>query len=284
MRMNFRLFIALSFLGMAFTPVFGEHSVPNVIYLSFDGLSPQSLTILMNKKKLPHFHKFAMQGSMQILKGTADKPSLKDALAVLWTGYPTSMDMSHHDSAFVFNRLKKNVPDLTTIVMISRPKQTMPKEKEWGTILKRPLMGIDKTYDEKARTSDDITQGIIDSIRSTKGPFIIFANYPLAAQYASYYREGCGRYAECILYLNKQIGLIQKELKDRGLKNNTVFVLTASYTFIQGSQMPSSKSWVICSKPLKKGTSVLDLVPTIYELYGQPVSEFTPPLPGNSLL
>ena len=281
-RMNFRRLV-FPLIFCLFVTVL-QADVPNVVYLSFDGVSPHTLTVLMRKKKVANFNKMSKQGGMSILKGVLQKPNLKDSLAVMWTGYPIEVGMSRHDSAFVFNRLKKSVPDLTSVVIISRPKRAVPKEKEWGTILKRDLIGVDVVLDEKERTSDEVSQAIIEEIRKTNSPFILFANYPLAAQFALTYREGCGRYAEGVLYLNKQLGLIQEALKEKGVLDNTVFVLTASYTFIENTQMPSSKSWVICSKPIRAGKSPLDLVPTIYDIYGVSVSDFTPKFSGTSLL
>jgi hypothetical protein len=263
------MIVIITFLLLSVGSVFSDSSVPNVIYLSFDGLSPQPLFNLMEKKKIANFHKMAVSGSSSILKGVNSKPGLKESLPVLWTGYSSNVAMSRNDSAFVFNRLKKTVPDLKSIVIISRPKRKNSNEKEWGTIVKRSPLGIDKLYDEKERTSDEVTQAIVESIKTSNGSFILFANYPLAAQIALNYREGCSRYSEAILYLNKQVGIIQDALKEKGIKSNTVFVLTASYTFIENSQLPSSKSWVICSKKLRPGNTLLDVVPTLYTLYGK---------------
>lgn len=258
--------------------------MPNVIYVSFDGVSPSTLFKIMQQKRIPHFNQMSRMGSKSVLKSALVKPNLKDALAVMWTGYPIEVGMSRHDSAFVFNRIKREVPDLKSTVIISRPFRTLEKEKAWGTILKRPLEGVDNVYEEKERTSDEITRAIIDSVQTSKGPFIIFANYPLCAQIALNYREGCDRYAEAILYLNKQLGLVEAAVKKKGIHDQTVFVLTASYSFIEGTQYPSSKSWVISSKQLRQGASQLDLVPTLYDLYNVSYSGFEPKFSGKSLL
>lgn len=284
--MNSRIIFLISVLmfSMGSAQLFAKVSEPNVIYLSMDGLSPGPLFKVMGQRKIPHFNKMARVGSKSILRGVLDKPTLKDSLAVLWTGYPIQVGMSRHDSAFVFNRLKTQVPALKSTVIISHPKRVLPKEKAWGTIIKRDLIGIDKVYEEKERTSDEITQALVETITQSNGPFIIFANYPLCAQMALNYREGCGRYTEAILYLNKQLGVIQQALESKGVAENTVFILTASYSFIEGTQFPSSKSWVISSKKLKPGKSALDLVPTIYDLYSVSYEGFEPKFSGKSLL
>lgn len=44
------------------------------------------------------------------------------------------------------------------------------------------------------------------------------------------------------------------------------------------------KSWLCCNRPLARGGNLLDVAPTVYDLYGIDPASFTPPLLGESLL
>lgn len=106
------------------------------------------------------------------------------------------------------------------------------------------------------------------------------------------YGEGSPEYTAAIIHLDDWLGQIM-----RVCPSDMALMVTTDHGFDIGgphivnadgaskySHKYAPKAWVASNRPLERDGTLLDMAPTIYELYGMEPGNFSPPLIGDSLL
>jgi hypothetical protein len=98
-------------------------------------------------------------------------------------------------------------------------------------------------------------------------------------------------YRETIISIDEQLGALVQALEDAGIRDSTQVLVTTDHGFDGRSHVDRQGSivetwiaadpWVLADNGHAK---LLDVTPTIYDLFGVPTAEFDPPLEGVSLL
>ena len=107
-----------------------------------------------------------------------------------------------------------------------------------------------------------------------------------------HYGEGSAEYSEAIINLDSWLG----EIVNVAPADMAIMVLTDHGFDIGGfhklnqkgelryAHFHAPKAWIACNRPLARCGNLLDVAPTVYEIYGIDYSQFFPPLLGSSLL
>jgi hypothetical protein len=121
--------------------------------------------------------------------------------------------------------------------------------------------------------------------------FFLFVHYKEAD--VTGHRAGTRKanYRETVISIDQQLGALMQGLEDAGIRDSTQVLVTTDHGFDgrfhvgrHGSIVETwiaADPWVLVDNGYAK---LLDVSPTIYDLFGVPTDEFVPPLEGVSLL
>lgn len=261
----------------------------NVVYVSIDGMSRHTFYALLNKQQLPHFQEIIDRGNYRNMEIKGYSPNTFACFTSMLSGYgyhndgqedikiPISVNTS------IFGVIKKQRPKITTVSLINHPigVENRPSLNE---LLLHEQANIDILYEEKVRSSSEISKEVASTILSISTPFFLFTNFTNVDFMGRKYREGADMYSLSIKRCDKALGVIIQSLKNRGVWDSTHFVLTTSYGYRPKSRFQSEEIWIASTEKIRfKGTQ-LDIVPTIYRLLGINSRTIQPLLPGTSLV
>jgi len=156
------ILIALLVIGGSLT-LDAKKKVPNLIYISIDGLSRETFYGLLNKKKLPNIEKIIDRGNyrnMSILDRDADTiPSYFELL----TGYSAAKIIVNRAPKgwTFFERIKKYKPEIQVGAIVSLPQNLDKDDLQILPILERALDSLDYRVEEIKRTASAVAREVL---------------------------------------------------------------------------------------------------------------------------
>jgi len=127
--------------------------------------------------------------------------------------------------------------------------------------------------------------------RNKNSPFFLFAHYKYPDSVGHKYGEDSQEYSNALIEDDRQTGKIVQKLKDLGIYEKTVILVTPDHGFIEKGHHPcvseTKNIWIVSNKRkvinrsgvVSKQTSV---VPTIFDIFGID-KNVNPPFAGKSL-
>lgn len=187
------------------------------------------------------------------------------------------------DGVSVFERLENQIPNLTTVAIISEPlnESSVPS---LNSLLRHTKGSVDIFNPIRRRTLRQVSRESVRALKRLDSPFFMFVNFTNVDAIGRRYREGSQRYSSEVKRVDWVIGQLIGVLKTKGLWQNTEIILTTQYGYRKNSQILSPKVWVASTQKSRfKGTS-LDIVPTIYKIFELNYKGFSPELLGSELI
>ncbi|RAP37215.1 hypothetical protein DID80_04340 [Candidatus Marinamargulisbacteria bacterium SCGC AAA071-K20] len=261
---------------------------PNVLFISIDGLSRDTLYALLQKDRLPNIKLITSRGNYRNMVLSPPVFNYKNTYSIFFSGLAAeeSSEFDHFTplpfKTSIFERLKECDEKIYTGIVLSSPKTPEALDSP-GILLKLAKPTIDIVKDERLRRAHVVSAEVVDTLAQLKPPFFMFFNFVDVEYVGKRYREGAERYSEAVKKCDTALGDIIEFLKKSDAWDNTEIFLTTNYGYKKRSQEKSDLIWIASTrKILKKGTS-RDIVPTLYSLYGLDVKE-TPLDFQNSIL
>lgn len=260
----------------------------NVIYISIDGVSRDTLYALLNKDSLPNIKALVTRGNYRNMDLTVQRPDMLATYHSLLSGQTGGVGYRGEAPSIprgesVFERLEETIPNLTSVLILSEPfRETV--SPSLNSLLAEAQGSIDIVLPYRKRSVSRVRRDVERVLQPLASPFFMFVNFTNVDYAGLMYREGSEMYSVALKHVDAAIGSMIRILKENGIWDQTDFVLTTQYGFRRNSQILSSEVWVASTQKIRfKGTSD-DLVPTIYKLYGLNASRFKPKLTGNALI
>jgi predicted AlkP superfamily pyrophosphatase or phosphodiesterase len=260
----------------------------NVIYISIDGMSRDTLYALLNKGSLPNIRSIIDRGNYRNMDLTVRRPDMLATYHSILSGRTgpqgyrkASPSIPRGES--VFERLEETIPNLTSVLILSQPlrESTSPS---LNSLLDEARDSIDIVLPYRKRSSSRIRRDVERVLKPLASPFFMFVNFTNVDRAGLAYREGSQMYSGALKRVDAAIGSMIHILKDNKLWDKTDFILTTQYGFRRNSQILSSEVWVASTQKIRfKGTTD-DVVPTIYKMFGLNAARFKPELSGNALI
>lgn len=267
---------------------FSVKAEQNVIYISVDGMSRDTLYALLNKGSLPNIQKIISRGNYRNMDLTVKRPDMLATYHSILSGRTGPQGYREESTSIprgesVFERLEENVPNLTSVLILSQPLRESVSPS-LNSLLAEARDSIDIVLPYRKRSSSRIRRDVERVLKPLASPFFMFVNFTNVDQTGLMYREGSQMYSSALRRVDAAVGSMIQILKENRLWDQTDFILTTQYGFRRNSQILSSEVWVASTQKIRfKGTSD-DLVPTIYKLFGLNPSRFKPKLTGNALI
>jgi hypothetical protein len=261
----------------------------NVLFISIDGLSRDTLYALLNKGSLPNIRSIVKRGNYRNMDLPDIRPNTLQAYHALFSGAlmaDTSIKVAGdpiEEGSSVFERLENNIPNLTTVALISEPldESSVPS---LNSLLIYAKHSIDIIEPIRRRSLSQISRDSVRLLNRLDSPFFMFVNVTNVDYVGRNYREGSDTYSTAVKRADRFVGGLIGVLEEKGLWEDTEIVLTTQYGYRKNSQILSSEVWVASTQKIRlKGTS-LDIVPTIYKMYGLNYEGFHPKLMGTALI
>jgi hypothetical protein len=277
------------FIVVFFTLSVQASSGKNVLFISIDGLSRDTLYALLDKGSLPHIGSIVKRGNYRNMELPGIRPNTLQVYHTLLSGSfmeDRSSKISGEpigEGQSVFERLENQVPNLTTVALISEPlhESSVPS---LNSLLVHAKDRIDIFQPIRRRSLSRISREAVRLLTPLETPFFMFINFTNVDYMGRKYREGSVPYSKAVKRVDWAVGELVKVLKSNGLWEDTELILSTQYGYRKNSQILSSKVWVVSTQKIRfKGTS-LDIVPTIYKLYGLNYQGFKPTLFGAELI
>lgn len=266
--------------------------IPNVIMISVDGVSRETLYALLQKNKLPNMAILLETGNYRNMSLVVDKNTNDEAFVSQITGYTKDRLLADKDTlnipslVTVFGRLKHEYPGkIQTVLILNQPNNDIAPVF-LSPYIQNTIAYVDAYHEEKPRNVFETGRTIRAAIQKIRGPFFLYANVTDAEGIAHKYREGVSQYSQAIKDFDEQLGYIIEDLKKKREFKDTKFLITTNFGFEPVSKRyeNNKESWVLSSdKILFKGTN-LDLVPTILYWYGMDYEKTLPRLQGKPLV
>jgi len=260
----------------------------NVIFISIDGLSKDTLVALLNKDALPNIAKIVERGNLRSLEIPLRHPDMMAVYTSFFTGNMPNAEEKDPDKILplketLFRDLKKEYSGIQTLVMLSEPYREKNPPQLSHLFPKRNTY-IDIFLPYTFRSNETIKEDVYQLLKKTKDPFFIFMNITEVDRMGHLYREGAQIYSNAVREADKSIGVIIDTLIEKDIWLETDILLTTSHGYLKNSQIESSKSWIISTRKVISKGSVTNLVPTIYDFFNSYKKNVSFQPVGQSLL
>ncbi|HOX36923.1 MAG TPA: alkaline phosphatase family protein [Candidatus Brocadiia bacterium] len=117
-------------------------------------------------------------------------------------------------------------------------------------------------------------------------PFFFFVHFASVDHSGHQHGENSKEYNDALISNDAWTGKIIAKLKEQGVYDKTIIVVTADHGFNEDAKGHSYAPYVTLatnSKKVIRGGLRVDVAPTIYDLFGVDTSKFEPKLDGNPL-
>ncbi|MBT5856634.1 hypothetical protein HOH87_08400 [bacterium] len=249
----------------------------NTIVVSVDGLSRRTLHALLKKHKLPSIAQIVSRGNVRNLTVSANVVGLGSGLDVL-----ISAQRSPRDFVTILRQLK--TPVSTGIVLSPITHHDWSKS---SLLVRDQLAEVVTTASAYvARTPQEVTSELRHMITGLSSPFVLWANYTSVAEKGFVYREGGEEYSMAAQRVDRAIGRVLTHLETLGLKDQTDWVITASYVIQENNSglEPAGRSWIVSSQLIRYSGFLRDIAPTILRFYGRSVAGIKSQFAGRPLV
>jgi predicted AlkP superfamily pyrophosphatase or phosphodiesterase len=263
--------LTLLFLCFFGTSLFATEK-PNVLFISIDGLSRETLYALLQKDGLPNIKMIASRGNYRNMELLPFKPTYKNTYSIFFSG-KGEVETSEFDQfsplpfkTSIYERLKESDEKIYTGLVLSSPHRPEPMDSP-SILLKLANPTIDIVKGERQRNAKGVSAEVLDILAQLKPPFFMFFNFVDVEYVGRRYREGAERYSNAVKKCDRELGSIIEYLKQSGTWETTEIFLTTNYGYKKRSQKKSNLIWIVSTKKIMRKGYSTDIVPAIYSLY-----------------
>lgn len=274
----------------------------SVILISWSGVGFRPLAKLLDEGRLPNLKSLIEEGSIAKIKVVGHKTEGAPGHAEMLTGYPPSV--TGISSALSLKKVPTGltIPERLKTLLGSNMKivvvlgAVVPKRNGIASV-SRDWLGdeivlspdiVTRVLRLRRRKAEEVGRLAGKYLSQIDGErcfgFIHFVDPDVAGHK---FGEGSTQYLDAVVTLDVELGRIRKTLGELGMDKRTIIIVTSDHGFDEGKREHKHADGVFIASnlpsKLKDGTQG-DLAPTIYELLGIDWKEFSPPLPGRSLL
>lgn len=248
-----------------------EKKIKNLIYISLDGVSRNTLYELIRKKRLKGIQRVIQRGNYRNMQSSGG--GLFQRYAVMLTGtsrvsiYPFDWFQPLMSQEGLFSTLKTHVPGIQTACLLPR----LPLGMDLASLdllIKFNQGMIDHIVMPENRSVATVTEEVVRFFGGLEPPFMAFLSLPNALAVGTRFREGAEVYSDTIIKLDRLILRISSQLKQRGLWEDTAVIITTPVSLQSKSRHLSDQTWIASTFPVSRRGQLVDIVPTIYDYYG----------------
>ncbi len=253
------MFFRCVFFLVVFGMCVGIHA-NNVIYVIVEGASRHTLYPLIERGKLPAFNKIIQRGNFRNVS-VEDTQLLEDrSTKLLYSGMVNEVDEGMVFVDFIRNRR----PNTDVKCFFSTPLNSDLNESM--TRIMEDLIQRTNSPELVYRTSQDTSKLVTTYLDQQETPFFVMLNFTNVNYIGWRYREGAELYAKAFMNVDRALGRIIDFLEQKGLFEDTEFLLTTNYGYARSTPEPEAKGWIVASrKALRKGT-LNDIIPSLFHM------------------
>lgn len=258
----------------------------NLIYISIDGTSRDTLYALLQKNRLPNLATIKKTGNVKNMSiSTANSTETFPTYYRLLSGqHPPKTVQPIPEYASLFDIIKTHRANTQIGTILSTP-QNLDAPEDLSSLLHhfRPLAALH--VPQRPRNATDVTEIASEFVRNTTTPFALFFNLTDVDYAGHKTRSGAQAYSTSLKTTDKALGTLITTLKKTKKWDNTLIVITTNYSFFPKSRKhsPNPNSWILANVPIRYKGTQLDIVPTILHLL-RIKADTTHDLPGKKLV
>jgi len=136
-------------------------------------------------------------------------------------------------------------------------------------------------------SDENVGQKALELIERYKDKrFFFFIHFADIDHYGHKFGENSKQYNDAFISADYWLGRIVDKLKQLGIYNSTLIYVTADHGFDEGKKSHADAPYVFLatnSKEVKYSGTRVDVAPTIYDMLGIDIKNFSPPLDGKPL-
>jgi len=267
----------------------------NVILISWDGISKDTLLDLLQAGYLPNLSTLVQKGSFINITITDHFPDTMAGHAQILTGYPPEQTNVFKSMRYgeiphgltLFERLEETLgtDSISTVIVASQ-------ERSLGTIKGLPFYHAGKIVDYYYDRNSDA--GLVGSVATEavyhfapKGRFFIFVHFRDAADAGYAYGAESPEQKAAIRKIDNATGTILKAIQDQELDKKTAMYVTTDHGFNTGPKDHTGQIslWMIANEPGYNPTGdQKDIAPTVLKRFGVQYENISPKYPGKALM
>ncbi len=270
--------IALLLLFSPTTPL-SAREVPNVIWISLDGVSRDTFYAFLQKKQLPNMQRLLRSGNYRNLDILTPDPQMGYPHFLTGMNISATLDNSNNTlkkTTTVFEKVKTRHKNATVQAIVSKTEAPYS-----------PKRLLNKTYLDAAgiairvSSSDSHAFTLAKQAITKKKPIFIFIQQSDPADSVFRYREGTERYSDIIIAFDRRLGDLISHYRDTQRDTPLYVIISSSYGFQKHARTPSTESWILSNIVLSRKAFSGDIAPSILALYDIPSQR--PPYIGSRL-
>jgi predicted AlkP superfamily pyrophosphatase or phosphodiesterase len=232
----------------------------NVIYIVIEGVSRDSLYSLIKKGKLPNYNKIIARGNYRNLGINNNELKHNESTFMLYSGFKSNY---YVENSF-FEMVQQLKPDLTI-----RSFLTTPIDKSYNINTEAALSQLldftnsgDLVYVKSLVLGRKVAAFINDQV----DPFFLVVNYTNVDYIGWRYREGSVLYSQALINTDRSIGKIISALKEKGVFEDTEFLITTNYGYHIKTQLRKAEGWIVSTKKSYRKGRLDDIYPSLLDL------------------
>jgi len=266
--------IVFSFSGIS--PIAAKE-IPDVIWISADGVSRNTFYALLRKKQLPNIQKLMSRGNYRNLDVLTPDPQL--GYVHFLTGMNSSATIDDKTNKIkkrmtVFETIKEKHSNVAVNLLLSETEgpQTPLALLNKNTLTAAGIAMVSSTSDSQLFTA-------AKQALNTSTPVFLFIQQTDMAQSVFRYREGTEHYSDTLTTFDRHLGDLIAHYNATKRDRPLFVIISSSYGFEKNSKKPSPEAWVLSNIKVSRKAFSSDIVPSILNLYMIPAKR--PPYVGN---
>ncbi|NLV27988.1 MAG: sulfatase-like hydrolase/transferase [Methanomicrobiales archaeon] len=293
--MNRISLVIIFFSCIGISIVTGDTDQQNVILISWDGISRDTLEYLIDSGNLEHLSGILENGSFVNISITDHFPDTLSGHAQILTGYSPEISGVFKSMRYkeipegytVFERLKEFAGDdgISTVIIASQ-------ERSLGPLKGLPFYHAGKVVDYYYDQNSDA--GLLGTVVSEalyhfaqKGRFFMFVHFRDAADAGYAFGAGTKKQEDSIQSIDASLGEILKTIQKAGIMEKTAIYITTDHGFNTGQKDYTGQAnlWLVANEPgLNMNGDQKDIALTILKKFQVPYENITPHYPGEPLI
>jgi len=251
--------------------------IPDVIWISADGVSRNTFYALLQKKQLPNIQKLMRHGNYRNLDVLTPDPQLGYVHFLTGMNSSAVIDGNTHKikkSMTVFEKIKEKHSLVTVKILLS---EIEGQQTPTSLLNKNDLDAAGITLSTSTSNSQLFTAA--KQALNTTTPVFLFMQHTDMAKSVFRYREGTEHYSDTLTAFDRHVGDLLAHYKLTKRDRPLFVIISSSYGFDKNSRKTSPEAWVLSNIKVSRKAFSGDIVPSLLNLYMIPAKR--PPYIGS---
>lgn len=270
--MRHYLYCFIVIIVTSLSPIIAKE-IPDVLWISADGVSRNTFYALLHKKQLPNIQKLMSHGNYRNLDVLTPDPQLGYVHILTGMNSTATVDDKTHKikkNLTVFEKVKEKHNSVTVKILLSEIEGPQTPE---SLLNKNELESTGITM--LTSTSDSQIFAEAKQAMNSKTPLFLFIQDTDMAKSVLRYREGTEHYSDTIIAFDRHVGDLIAHYNLTKRDRPLFVIINSSYGFEKNSKKPSPEAWVLSNIKISRKAFSVDIVPSILQLYMIPAKRPT---------